>query len=152
MNSLRRFNADRFYADPVSGTQQPATGDLELPEGLSSAGRFWVLDDQPSDDYPDSRYDFDRSWPKMTTQIVRVGNTLTVEIPEEIAAQASLAAGDPVEWVAQGSASIALVKRTEGTVGKLRRRITLEEILQGIPDNAEMENVDWGTDRGAEIW
>ena len=35
----------------------------------------------------------------MTTQIVRVGNTLTVEIPEELAAQAELAPGEPVEWV-----------------------------------------------------
>ncbi|MGA2250970.1 hypothetical protein [Terracidiphilus sp.] len=35
----------------------------------------------------------------MTTQIVRVGNTLTVEIPDELAAQAELTPGQAVEWV-----------------------------------------------------
>ena len=46
----------------------------------------------------------------MTTRIVRVGNTLTVEVPEELLAQASLPVGEPVEWVANGNGSIALVK------------------------------------------
>jgi hypothetical protein len=41
----------------------------------------------------------------MTTLIVRVGNTLTVEIPEELASQAELAPGEPVEWVPNGSGS-----------------------------------------------
>jgi antitoxin component of MazEF toxin-antitoxin module len=45
----------------------------------------------------------------MTTRIVRVGNTLTVEIPEELVTQASLSVGEPVEWVVNGSGSIALV-------------------------------------------
>jgi antitoxin component of MazEF toxin-antitoxin module len=45
----------------------------------------------------------------MTTRIVRVGNTLTVEIPEELVAQASLPVGEPVEWVVNGNGSIALV-------------------------------------------
>jgi antitoxin component of MazEF toxin-antitoxin module len=32
----------------------------------------------------------------MTTRIVRVGNTLTVEIPEELVAEAALPVGEPV--------------------------------------------------------
>jgi antitoxin component of MazEF toxin-antitoxin module len=85
----------------------------------------------------------------MTTQIVRVGNTLTVEIPEELVAQADLPVGEPVEWMANGSGSLALVKPT---AAKPRRRITLDQILESIPDNAEMEKIDWGSDRGAEVW
>jgi antitoxin component of MazEF toxin-antitoxin module len=88
----------------------------------------------------------------MTTRIVRVGNTLTVEIPEELATQASITAGEAVEWVASGPGRLALVKKAGGPSAKPRRRITLDEILAGIPENAEMEKIDWGPDRGAEIW
>jgi len=88
----------------------------------------------------------------MTTRIVRVGNTLTVEIPEELVAQAALPVGEPVEWVANGAGSIALVKKAEAAVAKPRQRITLDEILEGIPEDAEMEKIDWGPDRGAEVW
>jgi antitoxin component of MazEF toxin-antitoxin module len=87
----------------------------------------------------------------MTTRIVRVGNTLTVEIPEELVAQASLPVGEPVEWVPNGSGSLALVTKTEAAA-RPRRRITLDEILEGIPEGAEMERIDWGPDRGAEAW
>lgn len=87
----------------------------------------------------------------MTTRIVRVGNTLTVEIPEELAEQAELAPGEPVEWVANGSGSIVLVKQSN-PAAKPRKRKTLEELLEGIPEGAEMERIDWGPDRGAENW
>src|SRR5271157_1088909 len=83
----------------------------------------------------------------MTTRIVRVGNTLTVEIPEELAEQAELAAGEPVEWIANGSGSIALVKQSSPGA-KPRKRKTLEELLEGIPEGAEMEKIEWGPDRG----
>jgi antitoxin component of MazEF toxin-antitoxin module len=87
----------------------------------------------------------------MTTHIVRVGNALTVEIPEDLAAQAELAPGEPVSWVLNGSGSIALVKQSD-PAAKPRRRMTLEELLEGIPEGAKMEKIDWGPDRGAEVW
>jgi antitoxin component of MazEF toxin-antitoxin module len=87
----------------------------------------------------------------MTTQIVRVGNTLTVEIPEELAAQAELVPGEFVDWVSNGRGCISLVKRSNPVV-RPRKRKTLEDILDGIPDGAEMEKIDWGPDRGAEVW
>jgi antitoxin component of MazEF toxin-antitoxin module len=83
----------------------------------------------------------------MTTQIVRVGNTLTVEIPEELVVQAALPVGEPVEWVPNGSGSLSLVKKTilEG-LGEIEKRVAnidteLGEILdvarraeQGSPE------------------
>ena len=87
----------------------------------------------------------------MTTLIVRVGNTLTVEIPEELVAQAALPVGEPVEWVANGSGSIALVKQSY-PCARQRKRMTLDELLAGIPDGAEIEKIEWGPDRGAEVW
>jgi antitoxin component of MazEF toxin-antitoxin module len=88
----------------------------------------------------------------MTTQIVRVGNTLAVEIPEELVAEASLPVGEPVEWVRNESGGIALVKKSDSTAINRRKRKTLEEILEGIPEDATMEKIDWGPPRGAEIW
>ena len=88
----------------------------------------------------------------MTTRIVRVGNTLMVEIPEEVVTDASLPVGEPLQWVPNGSGSIVLVKSSEPVSATARKRMTLDEILEGIPENASMEDVDWGPPRGAEIW
>jgi antitoxin component of MazEF toxin-antitoxin module len=88
----------------------------------------------------------------MATQIVRVGNTLTVEIPEEIAAQASRTAGLAVEWVANGNGGIALVKQPASSSTTPGRHMTLDDLLEGIPESAVMEEIDWGPPRGAEVW
>ena len=88
----------------------------------------------------------------MPTRINRVGNTLTVEIPEDMARQASLSAGETVEWVPNGNGSLALVRKTETPATKPRKRITFEELLEGIPEGAKMEEIDWGPPRGVEFW
>jgi antitoxin component of MazEF toxin-antitoxin module len=88
----------------------------------------------------------------MTTRIVRVGNTLIVEIPEELAAEASLPVGEPVEWVSNGIGSIALVKQSDAASAGPRKRKTLDEILEGIPEGATMQEIDWGPPRGVEFW
>jgi len=88
----------------------------------------------------------------MTTQIVRVGNTLSVEIPEELVAQAALPVGEPLEWVANGQGSIALVSSSKSPARKNPADMTIEELMEGIPEGAEMEKIDWGPDRGAEVW
>jgi antitoxin component of MazEF toxin-antitoxin module len=86
----------------------------------------------------------------MTTRIVRVGNTLTVEIPEELVAQAALPVGEPVEWVSNGNGSITLVKQSTST--QLRKRKTLEELLEGIPEGTRIPEYEWGPPRGVEVW
>ena len=67
----------------------------------------------------------------MTTRILRVGNMLTVEIPEELVVQAELPVGEPVEWVPNGSGGLALVKQADSASTIPRKRKTLEEILEG---------------------
>ena len=69
----------------------------------------------------------------MPTRITRVGNALTVEIPEDLAQRASLSAGETVEWVPNGDHSIALVKKAEASRAEPRKRITLEDLLEGSP-------------------
>ena len=88
----------------------------------------------------------------MTTRIVRIGNTLTVEIPEELVAQAALPVGEPVEWVANGNGSIALVMPSDPVPAKQRKRKTLDDILEGIPEGVSMGEIDWGPPRGVEFW
>jgi antitoxin component of MazEF toxin-antitoxin module len=86
----------------------------------------------------------------MTTRIVRVGNTLTVEIPEELVAQAALPVGEPVEWVSSGNGSITLI--TQSTSTRPRKRKTLEELLEGIPEGTRIPEYDWGPPCGVEVW
>jgi antitoxin component of MazEF toxin-antitoxin module len=88
----------------------------------------------------------------MTTRIVRVGNTLTVEIPEELVAQAALPVGEPVEWVRNGSGGIALVKSSGQSLANQIASMTLEELLEGLEEGDSLGEYDWGSPRGAEVW
>ena len=88
----------------------------------------------------------------MTTRIVRVGNTLTVEIPEELVTQASLPVGEPVEWVPNGSGSIALVNRSKSAVRKNPADMTIEELMDGLNEGDSLGEYEWGPPRGVEVW
>jgi antitoxin component of MazEF toxin-antitoxin module len=44
----------------------------------------------------------------MTTQIVRAGGAVIVEIPEDLLRQANLSVGDPVEWTLTPAGTLAL--------------------------------------------
>lgn len=88
----------------------------------------------------------------MTTQIVRVGNTLTVEIPEELVAEASLPVGEPMEWVSSGKGSATLVKPGSLRAEKSIDEMTLEELLEGVEGGSPLNEYDWGPPRGAEVW
>ena len=85
----------------------------------------------------------------MATRIVRVGDTLTVEIPEEIAAKASLAPGEPVEWIASGPGSLSLVS---SSAQKKPADMSLEELLDGLKEGDSLGEYDWGPPRGVEVW
>ena len=101
--------------------------------------------------FVEQRYDFVRSSPT-TTRIVRVGDTLTVEIPEGLVTRASLPVGEPMEWVANGSGSITLVKLS-GTGSTIPYpEITVKELLEGVEDDTSLGEYDRGAPRGAEVW
>jgi antitoxin component of MazEF toxin-antitoxin module len=44
----------------------------------------------------------------MATQIIRTGNAVVVEIPEDLLRQANLSVGDPVEWTLSPDGTLAL--------------------------------------------
>jgi antitoxin component of MazEF toxin-antitoxin module len=82
----------------------------------------------------------------MTTRIVRVGNTLTVEIPEELVAQASLPVGEPVEWVPNGDGSITLVSSDSWEHKHIRAGLAELEGGKGVSNERVAEWLDsWGT-------
>jgi antitoxin component of MazEF toxin-antitoxin module len=88
----------------------------------------------------------------MTTRIVRIGSTLSVEIPEELVTQAALPIGEPVEWIANGEGSIALVSSAKAPAGKDPAEMSLEELMQGLNEGDSLGDYDWGSPRGVEVW
>jgi antitoxin component of MazEF toxin-antitoxin module len=83
----------------------------------------------------------------MTTRIVRVGNTLTVEIPEELVAQASLPVGEPVEWVSNGNGTISLVSPDSWEHKHIRAGLDELKAGQGVSNDRVAEWLDsWGTE------
>jgi antitoxin component of MazEF toxin-antitoxin module len=82
----------------------------------------------------------------MTTRIVRVGNTLTVEIPEELVAQAALPVGAPLQWVPNGNGSISLVSIETGDHIHIRQGLTELKAGKGVSHERVSEWLDsWGT-------
>jgi antitoxin component of MazEF toxin-antitoxin module len=89
----------------------------------------------------------------MTTRIVRVGNTLTVEIPEELAAKAALSPDEPVEWIPSGTGSLTLVNTSKSALGKKTPAdMTIEELTAGLNEGESLGEYDWGSPRGVEVW
>jgi antitoxin component of MazEF toxin-antitoxin module len=83
----------------------------------------------------------------MMTRIVRVGNTLTVEIPEELLQQASLPVGDPVEWILNDNGGIALVSTNTWEHQHIRAGLAELEVGKGISNDRVNEWLDsWGTE------
>ena len=77
---------------------------------------------------------------------------LTVEIPEELVAEASLPVGKPVEWVSNGKGSVILVEPSVRSTAVPYREITIEELLEGVEEGTSLGEYDWGPPRGAEFW
>jgi antitoxin component of MazEF toxin-antitoxin module len=83
----------------------------------------------------------------MTTKIVRVGNILTVEIPEELVTQASLPVGEPLEWVIDGNGTLLLVSPDGQEHRHIRAGLAELDARQGISNERVLEWLDsWGTE------
>jgi antitoxin component of MazEF toxin-antitoxin module len=83
----------------------------------------------------------------MTTRIVRVGNTLTVEIPEALVTQASLPVGEPVEWVSNGNGTISLVSPDSWEHRHIRTGLADLEAGRKVSNERVVEWLDsWGAE------
>jgi antitoxin MazE len=80
----------------------------------------------------------------MKTELCRWGNSLAVRIPKHVANAAKLKAGDAIELEVEGPGAVKLQKP--------EKKLTLEELVDGInPENAPGA-VDWDEPRGNEAW
>jgi antitoxin component of MazEF toxin-antitoxin module len=80
----------------------------------------------------------------MTTRIVRIGNTLTVEIPEELLTRTGFSAGESVEWVVTDRGGLSLVP-SETLIALASPDL---ELLQEIPGEDEDARVVAGIHAG----
>lgn len=84
----------------------------------------------------------------MATPIVFIEDEAGVEIPAELAEQASLSVGKPVELISNGKGGLLLVKSSDRA--KPRKRKTIDEIVDGIPEGAVTGEYDSGAPQGIE--
>ncbi len=64
----------------------------------------------------------------MTSQIVRTGDKLWIEIPEELVLDAGFQIGEPLEWVPDGSGGLMLMRPEEAASHRSRPRTTIDEM------------------------
>lgn len=70
----------------------------------------------------------------MRTKIIRRDGELMVVIPDEVASRESLQENAEVE------------------VTTVRKRLTIEELVEGITEENRHEETDWGPPVGNEVW
>lgn len=78
----------------------------------------------------------------MKTEVLTVGSSLVVQIPESIAREIGLDPGRSADIRVEGG-SIVIKPR--------RRRYTLGELLEGVQPPPPTHVVDWGEPRGKEV-
>ena len=80
----------------------------------------------------------------MHTTIGKWGNSLALRLPEQIAKEAKVRKGTPIDIV---------VKDGVITIRPTRRRYTLDELLEDYdPKKHRHGEVDWGEPVGREVW
>ncbi len=78
----------------------------------------------------------------MTTKVLKIGNSLGVHIPKEVARKAGISRGTPVS-VDYSAGKILIIPD---------KRETLEDLLKNItPENNQAISTDFGADVGKEI-
>jgi hypothetical protein len=67
--------------------------------------------------------------------------------------KAALPVGEPVEWVPNGTGSLALVNPSKSASGRKKPAdMTIEELMEGLNEGDSLGEYDWGPPRGVEVW
>ena len=80
----------------------------------------------------------------MTTRILRVGNTLTVEVPEELLAKTGFSAGEAVEWVVAEGGGLSLVPSAQPVSNAIVDPKYMREIPAGDDEAAILAGIRAG--------
>ena len=84
----------------------------------------------------------------MATQVIRTGDSLAVQISEEMLQQAKLAVGDPVEWklTEEGTLELQIPHDIDGLLGSEEgyEEWVAQEIEAGMAEHEAGQSVDGG--------
>jgi len=82
----------------------------------------------------------------MLAKIQKWGNSQGLRLTKNLLADAQLEVGDEVDInVKDGIIIVTPAKRIRG-------RHSLEDLVAGIPENYQTDEVDWGEPVGKEVW
>ena len=80
----------------------------------------------------------------MSVQLSKWGNSLGVRLPKLIVEQAQLRAGDQVE--------VSVAETGQVLLTPVHRKLTLEDLVDGITPQNRHSETEWGEARGREAW
>ncbi len=81
---------------------------------------------------------------KVDAKVKKWGNSLAIRVPQHVAEDLGLSDDSDIEIKSNGKTMVITATPT--------RKLTLEDMLEGVtPDNVHPQS-DWGPDVGAERW
>lgn len=81
---------------------------------------------------------------KTSARLARWGNSLAVRIPRSVAEVARLREGDAV--------AMSVAKDGAVTIRPTRKRLTLDQLMEGFDRKTRHGETDWGAPQGKETW
>ena len=82
----------------------------------------------------------------MLVKVQKWGNSQGIRLSKEVLAEANILVGDALEIVATKEQIVIKPIR------KIRRKYDLEDLVSQIPSNYEVQEEDWGSPIGLEVW
>ncbi len=79
----------------------------------------------------------------ITVTLQQWGNSQGIRIPKQLLKDIDLAVGQEVNLQVQDGTLL---------VYPAKKRYTLQELIAKIPEDYEVEEVDWGNPQGKEVW
>ncbi len=80
----------------------------------------------------------------MSSQLVKWGDSLAVQIPKELAERAQLHEGDPLD--------LSLNEEGAVVIRPIVRKQHLDQLIDQITPQNQHHETDWGEPMGKEIW
>ena len=79
----------------------------------------------------------------MQTAVTKWGNSLAVRLPRNLASDAGLSHGTPIDLRIQGESLV---------ITRTRKRYKLQDLLEQMKPEHRHKETDWGEPVGEEVW
>ena len=80
----------------------------------------------------------------MVLKLTKWGNSLGIRIPKNVIEQIKLQEGDELDISTEANKLIL--------TPKIKKKYSLEELLEGMGEEHLHSEIDWGNPEGAELW